>query len=234
MDAFRREALKDAPAPPLNGNSSGVAPHSRAAIAPLGARGHVLSAPKTINFPAGMRAGYPPGLQPSALPTELGTGLSLMLELQTEPNIPRAWRDERVLVLLSISHWPRGGCCGAVAGSGPSQPPLAGTRTPQHCQGCACAGAAAGLRSRSQARYAAAGFGMCLYILLPLSLGTNTVQISNVSRRESSQIVLRFRELIMVSREQDRSPSSAAGKAAAAPRRCREHSDPLAHGSQKH
>lgn len=62
-----------------------------------------------------------------------------------------------------------------------------------------------------------------------LSPGTNTVQISNVSRRETGQIVLRFRELLMVSREQDRSPSSAAGKAAAAPRRCRERSDPQRH-----
>jgi len=33
------------------------------------------------------------------------------------------------------------------------------------------------------------------------SLGTNTVQISNVSRRETSQIVLQFQEPIMFSRE---------------------------------
>lgn len=48
------------------------------------------------------------------------------------------------------------------------------------------------------------------------SLGTNTVQISNVRGRDTSQIVLRFQELIMFSRKQSCSPSSAVGRATAA------------------
>lgn len=63
VEAFRRAAPRDAPAPSLAGSSSGITPHPHTAIVSLGARGHVLSAPKMIHFPAGMRAGYPPGLE---------------------------------------------------------------------------------------------------------------------------------------------------------------------------
>lgn len=63
------------------------------------------------------------------------------------------------------------------------------------------------------------------------SLGTNTVQISNVRGRDTSQIVLQFQELITFSREQSDSSSSAVGRAVAASSRCRQPSDLLS--SQK-
>lgn len=86
------------------GKDSGVALYLHVAVKPLNATGHFLS--PTINwihFTAGTKAGCLPGLELSLLLIEAGMGLSLMLELQTKPNIPQARQDQPVLVLLYTS-----------------------------------------------------------------------------------------------------------------------------------
>lgn len=96
--------------------------------------------------------------------------------------------------------------------------------------GFICAWAAAGLQEREPGKIRNCEVRHVSLHPAP-SLGTNTVQISNVRRRDTSQIVLRFQELIMFSREQSCSPSSAVGRATAASSCCRQPSDFL--GSQK-
>lgn len=88
----------------IAGKGSGIALHLHVAVKPLSATGHLLS--PTINwihFTAGTKAGCLPGLELSLLLVEAGMGLSLMLELQTKPNVPRTQQDQPVLVLLYTS-----------------------------------------------------------------------------------------------------------------------------------
>lgn len=63
--------------------------------------GHLLSLTiKQVHFTAGTKAGCLPGSEMSLLLMEPGMGLSLILELQTKPNVSRARQDQPVLVLL--------------------------------------------------------------------------------------------------------------------------------------
>lgn len=92
----------------------------------------------------------------------------------------------------------------------------------RHCQkrwGFICAWAAAGLWEREPGKIRNCEVQHVSLHPAP-SLGTNTVQISNVRERHTSQIVLWFQELIMFSRKQSCSPSSAAGRAVAASSHC--------------
>lgn len=129
---------------------SSIALHSHVAVERLSAMNHLLSpAINRIHFTAGTKAGCLPGPDTSLLLMEAGMKLSLILEMQTKPNVSQAWQDQPVLVLLYTSH----GISEDAAGLGVLGPSTTSSlwqmpHVCQHCQmrwGFICAWAAAGL-----------------------------------------------------------------------------------------
>lgn len=124
-----------------------------------------------------------------------------------------------MLVLLYTSHSISAMTAGLVGGTGVQHHSLSLANAP--CVSALpnemgvylCLGYSRAARARAR-QDTLLRFGMCLYPAP--SLATNTVQISNIRGRNTSQIVLRFQELIMFSREQRYSPSSAVGQAVGA------------------
>jgi len=148
-------------------------------------------------------------------------------------NAPQAWQDQPALGPASYQSLAS---VRVLLGCGRLRPRTVSPvwQMPHACRRCQkrwgfiCAWAAAGLWEREPGKMSNCEVQHVSLHPAPF-LGTNTVQISNVRGRDTSQIVLRFQELIMFSREQSCRPSSAAGRAVAASSHCQQPSDLLGH-----